>query len=1703
MAFPQRTQGICAMESHDVWQEEEKEMRMKLNWNLLCHARTWIGICLAVMAFGLEAQAAVSTTTVQGTVYLANGAPGSGTLQLSWPAFTTSDNLAVAAGRTTVAIGADGFLSVNLAPNLGAAPAGLYYTAVYHMTDGTTSTEYWVVPEAAQANLASVRSQVMPAAQAVQAASKAYVDNAIQSLAQGSLTPVGGSLSGPLYLNGDPTQTLQAADKHYVDSAFSAAVPLSGATMLGALTGPSVTASVNKVLLVTAPPYNAKCDGATDDQASIQAAFNDAYSNGYSVEFPAGTCLTSTITIKGQSFFGHGKYVTTIIGKPGQDVFATPDPSTNSVIRQSTHIHDLSIQVDATVDASATAAGGNNTFSSRVTGTGGGLTPLAQPPAPGPLVFGSGVSGNCAGQIIADSGGVFDDFYLSCANFSNLNAEVNGAHLIGQPISIYNSSGALVLSTTITALIDATHLKLAASLPAAQSNLSGAYMNTLAAPWYIGNCGFAFPMADGSQNGGSHGMISGWVFENISIGQVSTALRQPSHTCAIFMQANNYGLNYEHIDTSMLYAGIVEALPYQNAGYVTWTPDTTKYLDINLSHHILPFVTYNGIHRIVEGLSIYGGAWDSPQSMGAWMFSAPTGSASGLSAYMGNASISRFYFECAASISGEVERFSGQSVTLTGGSTTQCGNGGSLGSWMTPGYLNWNVSDGSLDAQVGDFLQISGDHNTFTHTDLTLGAVTDNGFENRVQTGINNSDANLKRAFYANLNMPQDPVGKLNGDFLLNGNSAAPFASGSDLLTTCRDYRTLTPLCVNDPNGTELSRSYIHALANAGTVSSISTGSVASWNALMTAGSRIPLTQVYVVAQGRCQGATFCSSTFSVRDRVTGSTIGSCTYTFSSAWTIQGGASSSPCLINFSGVPSGDAIGWDTNAWTASGLTAVDISFVGFQPQHSDIVREVASSSQLASIIQAGAAGVPVNITAANWQWNGNTAGALDSSSPVGYSTAISNAWNLSAWNGSANLNGGALYPAVPSTISYLVQAPAVLTNSLAGALAITDTSLTLNVPITSSYASGGCFQIDQEIVCYSGALTAGATTVNISRGQYGTLAQSHASGAAVSTVGTGVFYAICNATNYAVTNVVFGANWSYVSSPFAAQNCSGTGTNIRLASPNGPSGQTYKIAAVQIAQNPGNPQATSSNQVPLSANAGNSQYGWTATKSLAGSGAAIPTGPTTSTSGNITTFASGNGQIQDSGISLGSVASLSSSSQQTFTGPVKINGMGVIYPQWYGAKGDGVHDDTAAIQAALDALKAAGKGHLYFPAGTYLVGANGVGLVNSAFNAYLIEGEGSGNTIITGSGSVILDLGGTDKVTLQHIQINGNGAAIGLQLCRYATPGTNGPGSGHVFNDVLISGTFTTAAVYSISSENNTWNRSEIISTSAVPLLYSSATNDLSVTPYRGTILASTNTATKIINSFFYSEGGAGAEAITFGGGGGAGSPNTSVIHSYFACAHNCIRFTGANGTYNLGPYEIRGNFFEATGSNFIAIQVDPVRLSALTLVGNYVSHSMGTNPDFYETSPGGGDIEASNIEGNAWSSNYPNIYYLYNSTLNEITQYTIRGLITNSKVHVPTLSGSPSISGTSELWINGALTESSLNVQTARKGTFTCTAAGTITVANTNMTAGSDVVITLKTAGGTITTPPAMKTVTTATGFTVLCGATDTSVYTYSILN
>lgn len=86
------------------------------------------------------------------------------------------------------------------------------------------------------------------------------------------------------------------------------------------------------------------------------------------------------------------------------------------------------------------------------------------------------------------------------------------------------------------------------------------------------------------------------------------------------------------------------------------------------------------------------------------------------------------------------------------------------------------------------------------------------------------------------------------------------------------------------------------------------------------------------------------------------------------------------------------------------------------------------------------------------------------------------------------------------------------------------------------------------------------------------------------------------------------------------------------------------------------------------------------------------------------------------------------------------INPINVKDPT-YGAKGDGVTNDTVALQAAINAAQALGGGHVYIPRGTYIT--NSALLLSGAVSVYL-WGDGWGNSIIqcsTGSGISIGDM--------------------------------------------------------------------------------------------------------------------------------------------------------------------------------------------------------------------------------------------------------------------------------------------------------------------------------------------------------------------------
>lgn len=104
-----------------------------------------------------------------------------------------------------------------------------------------------------------------------------------------------------------------------------------------------------------------------------------------------------------------------------------------------------------------------------------------------------------------------------------------------------------------------------------------------------------------------------------------------------------------------------------------------------------------------------------------------------------------------------------------------------------------------------------------------------------------------------------------------------------------------------------------------------------------------------------------------------------------------------------------------------------------------------------------------------------------------------------------------------------------------------------------------------------------------------------------------------------------------------------------------------------------------------------------------------------------------------------------------------------------FGAIGDGLADDTLAIQAAVDAAATAGGGMVYFPAGTYLVSEGpvaGLAVVVAANNTHLV-GDGVGATIIRLADSQnksVVDFRGSAvsllrNCSLRGVEVDGNRA--------------------------------------------------------------------------------------------------------------------------------------------------------------------------------------------------------------------------------------------------------------------------------------------------------------------------------------------------------
>lgn len=113
-----------------------------------------------------------------------------------------------------------------------------------------------------------------------------------------------------------------------------------------------------------------------------------------------------------------------------------------------------------------------------------------------------------------------------------------------------------------------------------------------------------------------------------------------------------------------------------------------------------------------------------------------------------------------------------------------------------------------------------------------------------------------------------------------------------------------------------------------------------------------------------------------------------------------------------------------------------------------------------------------------------------------------------------------------------------------------------------------------------------------------------------------------------------------------------------------------------------------------------------------------------------------------------------------------------------YGATGDGATDDTAAIQAALDAAHAAGGGVVYFPPGTYIIAPTTTARL-VLYDDLSIEGDGEASVLKVkdDAGDYATIFGAVDdstalnNVRLRNLKIDQN--ATGNTTCAITTAST------------------------------------------------------------------------------------------------------------------------------------------------------------------------------------------------------------------------------------------------------------------------------------------------------------------------------------------
>lgn len=265
-----------------------------------------------------------------------------------------------------------------------------------------------------------------------------------------------------------------------------------------------------------------------------------------------------------------------------------------------------------------------------------------------------------------------------------------------------------------------------------------------------------------------------------------------------------------------------------------------------------------------------------------------------------------------------------------------------------------------------------------------------------------------------------------------------------------------------------------------------------------------------------------------------------------------------------------------------------------------------------------------------------------------------------------------------------------------------------------------------------------------------------------------------------------------------------------------------------------------------------------------------------------------------------------------------------------FGAKGDGVTDDSAAFAAMIAQLKSVG-GAGYIPAGDYLVSgvdlSDDVGDFSKSITLYG-DGRWASNIIGTTNGGIVVDMTGRNYAALKHLSIRNAAGVVpqtGLLLARSEDSGNC---NNNLFTEVNVLGNFSVASAISLAAESTKWAncRFENQNSTSKRCFYTSTGNndDLGLTYSASTLIQSVNTDNRMFGCEFYMVQDGGGEIVVF---------DHSATYALFGCTvvigtrtgtNKLVVFKDSSDTVFTGMVELHGCQLEGGGAGVIPIYFD-----------------------------------------------------------------------------------------------------------------------------------------------------------------------------------